>query len=63
MGDDGKQDMVDEANDAQAAKAEPRPGDDHAYEDSWYQVLRARREAAEAGDGTVAASADDAAHS
>ena len=22
----------------------PRPGDEHAYEDSWYQVLRSRTE-------------------
>jgi hypothetical protein len=67
MGDDAKQEMVDEANEAQVAKAEPRPGDDHAYEDSWYQVLRARQEAAANSHDTVAdvtepASADDAAH-
>ena len=40
---EAKRDMVQEANEAEEAKAEPRPGDDHAYEDSWYQVLKARR--------------------
>ncbi|MEP7059126.1 MAG: hypothetical protein ABI828_00220 [Actinomycetota bacterium] len=64
---DAKKDMVDDANDAQVAKAESRPGDDHAYEDSWYQVLRARQEAADDADGTVAdvtepASVEDATH-
>ena len=34
--------MVQDANTAEEAKAEPRAGDDHAYEDSWYQVLMAR---------------------
>jgi hypothetical protein len=27
-----------------AEPAEPRPGDEHAYEDTWYQVLKQRRE-------------------
>ena len=36
-----------DANGAAEAKAEPRPGDDHAYEDSWYQVLKARQAAAD----------------
>jgi hypothetical protein len=35
------------AEDEPEEKAEPRPGDEKAYEGSWYQVLRARREAAE----------------
>jgi len=39
--------MVQDANEADEAKAEPRPGDDHAYEDSWYQVLKARQAAAD----------------
>lgn len=29
------------------APAAPRPGDEHAYEDSWYQVLKARTGPAE----------------
>ena len=52
--------MVQDANEAEEAKAEPRPGDDHAYEDSWYQVLKARQAAAE---DTVEAVAEDAAES
>ena len=39
--------MAQDANAAEEAKAEPRAGDDHAYEDSWYQVLKARRAAAD----------------
>ena len=39
--------MVQDANTAEEAKAEPRAGDDHAYEDSWYQVLKARQAAAD----------------
>jgi hypothetical protein len=44
---EANQNMVKDANEAEEAKAEPRPGDDHAYEDSWYQVLKARQAAAE----------------
>ncbi|MEA2554965.1 MAG: hypothetical protein QOI60_296 [Actinomycetota bacterium] len=44
---EANRDMVADANEAEEAKAEPRPGDDHAYEDSWYQVLKARQTAAE----------------
>ena len=44
---EANRDMVQGANEAEEAKAEPRPGDDHAYEDSWYQILKARQAAAE----------------
>ena len=33
--------VVDEAEEA-VAPAAPRPGDEHAYEDTWYQVLKQR---------------------
>ncbi|MDP9298651.1 MAG: hypothetical protein M3O98_08325 [Actinomycetota bacterium] len=33
--------VVDEA-DAAVAPTAPRPGDEHAYEDTWYQVLKQR---------------------
>jgi hypothetical protein len=33
-----------EEQEAKKAPAHPRPGDEHAYEDSWYQVLRRRAE-------------------
>ena len=49
-----------DANGVGEARAEPRPGDDHAYEDSWYQVLKARQSAAE-DDATDDDVADDAA--
>lgn len=55
---EANRDMVQEANKAEEAKAEPRPGDDHAYEDSWYQVLKARQAAA---DNVADDDADDAA--
>lgn len=44
---EANKDMVQDANKAEEAKAQPRPGDAHAYEDSWYQVLKARQAAAE----------------
>lgn len=49
---EANRDRVKDANEAEEAKAEPRAGDDHAYEDSWYQVLKARQAAAtdDAGD-------------
>jgi hypothetical protein len=31
--------IVDETQEA-VAPAVPRPGDEHAYEDTWYQVLK-----------------------
>ena len=52
--------MVQDANTAEEAKAEPRAGDDHAYEDSWYQVLKARRAAA---DDTSDEASEEAAES
>ena len=52
--------MAQDANAAEEAKAEPRAGDDHAYEDSWYQVLKARRAAA---DDTSDDTSDEAAES
>lgn len=42
---EANQNMVQGANEAEEAKAEPRTGDDQAYEDSWYQVLKARQAA------------------
>jgi hypothetical protein len=51
---EANRDMVADANEAEEAKAEARPGDEKAYEDSWYQVLKARQTAAET-------TADDAA--
>ena len=35
--------IVDETQEA-VAPAEPRPGDEHAYEDTWYQVLKQQTE-------------------
>jgi hypothetical protein len=56
---EANQNMVQDANEAEEAKAEPRPGDDQAYEDSWYQVLKARQaakaeSAEDAGNDTAA---------
>jgi hypothetical protein len=58
---EANQNMVKDANEAEEAKAEPRPGDDQAYEDSWYQVLKARRTAAENAKGDAAEEAPEAA--
>ena len=57
---DATTDKKKDANGVGEARAEPRPGDDHAYEDSWYQVLKARQAAAE-DDAADASVADDAA--